>query len=67
MEHFKETQYGFEWGSLRVERLIGDDDLGFVVMVGSLTGKDKFKNSIQVRVSPKGRKVNAYKGNEKIA
>ena len=30
--HYKETQYGFEWGSLKVERCCSDDKKGWVVM-----------------------------------
>ena len=45
--------YGFRWGSLRVERITTDDRIGFVVRVESvLTGR-----GVNVRVSPKGRRV----------
>ena len=31
MIHYAETKYGFEWGAVKVERLISDEKRGWVV------------------------------------
>lgn len=30
--HYKEPQYGFEWGSARLQRLLSDGDKGWVAI-----------------------------------
>ena len=48
--HYKVTEYGFEWGALRVQRRASDR--GYVVL-----GLDAGKHRIDVLVSPTGRSV----------
>ena len=52
-EHFPlvETQYGFNWGPLVVERLFSDPKFGVVI---ALKAGDR---TVEVRVSPAGRKL----------
>ena len=52
------TKYGFRWGPFRIERVASDPRFGVVVWVGSDT------EQYQVRVSPKGRKVEVRKCDE---
>ena len=49
------TQYGFEWGPMKVERLAHIEGRGYVVTVKT------DHNELQVYVSEKGRKVEAYR------
>lgn len=37
--HFKETQYGFEWGGVSIERWMSDEKKGWVYF-GLKTGKE---------------------------
>lgn len=48
--HYRETQYGFEWGAARIERLFKDDKKGWVTF-GILTAKE----SIQVYITKTGK------------
>lgn len=50
-EHYKLTQYGFEWGPMTVERLMHDDRYGWCLVVKA-AGKEMI-----VRASPKGTRL----------
>lgn len=52
MSNVNETQFGFKFGPLRVERMAYDDKLGWVIDVRPL---DSYKPRVIVRVSPKGK------------
>jgi hypothetical protein len=52
--HFKNTDYGFEWGSLRVQRNASDDLKGWVSL-----GVSTPKSSVQI-YSTKTGKVRVY-------
>jgi hypothetical protein len=52
--HFKNTDYGFEWGSAHVERLFGDET-GHIV-IGITTPKAK----LQIHVTKTG-KIKVFK------
>ena len=53
-----ETQYGFHWGPVIVERVAHIEGRGYVVSVRSR--EDYSGPEIQVLVSEKGRNVTAY-------
>ena len=55
--HFKETQYGFEWGAATVQRLTSDDARGWVLL-GIITPK---MAGMQVYVTKTG-KVRVFGG-----
>jgi hypothetical protein len=50
VEHFKETQYGFEWGAATIERSCSDKKQGWVC----LTVRSK-KQSLQIVVLKGGK------------
>lgn len=50
--HYKETQYGFEYGSARVERAFSDEDKGWVAF---LITTPKYPNGLQVYVTKTGK------------
>lgn len=52
MMHFKETDYGFEWGAAKVTRLMADEKKGWVTL-GITTPKQRY--AIQVHVSKSGK------------
>lgn len=56
--NFKETQYGFEYGALAVERAISTD-AGYVVIsvVPIVKGEKDYKRGLWIECTPKGRKV----------
>lgn len=49
------TDYGFDWGPMRVERIAHISGRGYTVSVKAAAGE------IQVYVSERGRKVEAYR------
>ena len=53
-----ETQYGFDWGPVVVERVAHIEGRGYVVSVRSR--KDYSGPEVQVLVSEKGQRVTAY-------
>ena len=55
---FKETQFGFEWGPVEVERTCSDDAKGWVLLVVKAA---KHQNGIQLYVTKTG-KVRVYDG-----
>jgi hypothetical protein len=55
MVHYKETEYGFEYGSLSVERWISDDKKGWVIL-----GVKSSKTEIQIYATKTG-KIRVYK------
>jgi len=57
--HYKETKYGFEYGSANVQRLVSDDSKGWVT-IGIATPK----NEIQVYVTKTGKIRVHSKGKE---
>lgn len=60
--HYQETQYGFEYGSAKVNRLYSDEKTESVTI-----GIDSQKSRVQVYVTKTG-KIRVYKdGNELIA
>ena len=50
--HFKQTQYGFEYGDAKITRLFSDKKKGWVA-IG--LGSSKYKNSIQLYVTKTGK------------
>ena len=56
--HYKETQYGFEYGAAKVNRLFSDEKKGWVTL-GITT--DKFPYGIQIYVTKTG-KVRIFSG-----
>jgi len=50
--HYKETQYGFEYGSAKVSRLFSDEKKGWVT-IGVTT--PKYPHGIQVYVTKTGK------------
>jgi uncharacterized protein YjfI (DUF2170 family) len=50
-DHYKTTTYGFQWGSLEVERAMSDKTYGHVLFIKTPYGH------LQVKVSPTGRSV----------
>ena len=48
------TQYGFDWGPLTVERVAQDDRIGWVVIVKT-SDKEVSVPQIVIRVSPQGK------------
>lgn len=59
MIHYKETEYGFEYGSASVTRMFSDDKKGWVTL-GIQTPKHKIP--IQIYVTKTG-KVRVFYGN----
>jgi hypothetical protein len=56
--HFAEDQYGFEWGSVKIQRICADEKKGWIVM--SLeTPKYQGVERIQIYVTKTG-KVRIY-------
>ena len=51
--HYKETQYGFEWGAAKVERMISDEKKGWIV-IGLETPKHR-NHGITVYVTKTGK------------
>ena len=50
MVHYKETEYGFEYGDMKVERLTSDDEKGWVVL-----GVSSTKSNLQIYVTKTGK------------
>ena len=50
--HFKETQYGFEWGGAKIERGVSDEKYGWITL--TLTTR-KYPNGIQIYVTKTGK------------
>lgn len=50
----KITQYGFEWGSAKIERHISDEKKGWIVM-GLETPKYKGDKALQIYVTKTGK------------
>ena len=48
--HFQETDYGFEYGSAKVNRIHSDDKKGYVIL-----GVSSPKGSIQIYVTKTGK------------
>lgn len=64
MEHFRPTQYGFEWGPMVVERLMHDDRYGWCLVIKAawtaVPGRAACVSSgkeIIVRASPMGARL----------
>jgi hypothetical protein len=53
--HYKETEYGFEWGAAKIERCFSDDKKGWVTLLLK-TPKDE----LQIYVTKTG-KVRVHK------
>jgi hypothetical protein len=53
--NFKQKDYGFKWGSIDVERLISDEEKGWVTL-----GIKSNKTSLQIYATKTG-KVRVYK------
>lgn len=51
----KETQYGFAWGPMLVERIHASSALGVAVEITTPTGNKR--NRLYIRVSPKGQRI----------
>jgi hypothetical protein len=51
MNELRQTQYGFDWGPVSIERVVKDDRVGWVVWVSCHGGL------VEVRVSPKGQRI----------
>ena len=49
--HYEETRYGFEWGSLAVNRLISDPKGGYLLEV-----RTPYR-VLEIRVSPSGKVI----------
>ena len=50
--HYKPTQYGFEWGNAKINRLFSDEKKGWVAF--EIT-TDKYPNSIQIYITKTGK------------
>ena len=50
--HYAETEYGFEWGAVKVERIFSDDKKGWVTL-GLTTPKHPY--GIQIYVTKTGK------------
>lgn len=48
--HFKETKYGFEWGSVRVDRCCSDEKKGWIIILVKTP-----KEEIQLYVTKTGK------------
>ena len=57
--HYRMAQYGFEWGSAKVERLCSDDKKGWVLM--GLETPKYAKTQLQIYVTRTG-KVRIFSG-----
>lgn len=53
-EHFKNTQYGFEWGNAKVERGFSDEKRGWVTLLLE-TDKHKGQRALQIYVTKTGK------------
>ena len=62
--HYKETQYGFEYGAAKVERIFSDEKKGFVTL-GIKT--PKHKHGLQIYVTKTGKVRIHSDGGEWIA
>jgi hypothetical protein len=58
--HFKETDYGFEYGALTVERVASDEAKGWVVMRA-----DTAKTRLQIYATKTG-KVRIYRDGKEV-
>lgn len=52
--HFKETQYGFEWGNAKITRLFSDEKKGWVIF-GLESDKYKGNEGIQIYITKTGK------------
>jgi len=52
--HYKETEYGFEYGSAKVERLFSNEKKGWVTL-GIETPKHTYSGGVQVYVTKTGK------------
>jgi len=58
--HFKELEYGFEWGAAKVERHISDDKQGWIIV-----GLETPKRTLQIYVTKTGKvRIINYKTGE---
>lgn len=58
--HYKETQFGFEWGDAKVSRFFDDDKKGWVIIGLETTKHSRDKNfEIQIYITKTG-KVRIY-------
>ena len=55
MVHYKENEYGFEYGAMKVERLMSDDKKGWVIL-----GVSSTKSKLQIYVTKTG-KIRVHK------
>jgi hypothetical protein len=58
--HFKETDYGFEYGALQVERVASDEVKGWVVLRA-----DTAKTKLQIYATKTG-KVRIYRDGKEV-
>jgi hypothetical protein len=52
---FRETQYGFVYGAMRVERIVAEEKIGVVIEVSTE------HHCYQLRASPRGRVLSCTK------
>ncbi len=52
--HFADTQYGFDWGAVKVIRGFSDKEKGWVWLLLE-TPKHQGRNSLQIRVTKSGK------------
>lgn len=64
MPNLEQTQYGFNWGPMVVERLAADDRIGWVLIVRERDPRPGYgvPRQYQIRMSPKGRRM-SIRGN----
>jgi hypothetical protein len=55
MVHYKENEYGFEYGAMKVERLMSDDKKGWAIL-----GVSSAKSKLQIYVTKTG-KIRVHK------
>jgi len=56
MIHYKETKYGFEWGSAKIERCCSDEKKGWIVL---FIKTPRHKNGLEIYITKTG-KVRVY-------
>jgi len=60
--HYEETQYGFEWGDAKVERIFSDKEKGWVTL-GIQSSKYTGNKAIQIYVTKTGKiRIHSSKG-----
>jgi hypothetical protein len=58
--HYKETEYGFEWGNAKIQRMFSDDKKGWVTLTLE-TSKHKGHQALQIYITKTG-KVRIFGG-----